>query len=125
MGDLRETFRMRKTSIAENWSAVEELRTVISRVGEERRTLESQLAKVFLLTNTLDIEMLRPSLTIFGTVPQSSRYKLYKKTLFITAHPQLMEDRSAMAKSVEEQGLRMVHLEKEGRQLEREVWGWG
>ena len=35
-----------------------------------------------------------------------------------------MEDRSAMAKSVEEQGLRMVHLEKEGRQLEREVWGW-
>ena len=33
-----------------------------------------------------------------------------------------MEDRSAMARSVEEQGLRMVHLEKEGRQLEREVW---
>ena len=26
-----------------------------------------------------------------------------------------------MAKSVEEQGLRMVHLEREGRQLEREV----
>ena len=71
---------MRKTSIAENWSAVEELRTVISRVGEERRTLESQLAKVFLLTNTLDIKMLRPSLTIFGTVPRS-RYKLYKKIL--------------------------------------------
>ena len=39
---------MRKTSIAENWSAVEELRTVISRVGEERRTLETQLAKVFI-----------------------------------------------------------------------------
>ena len=37
---------MRKTSIAENWSAVEELRIVISRVGEERRTLEAQLAKV-------------------------------------------------------------------------------
>ena len=72
---------MRKTSIAENWSAVEELRTVISRVGEERRTLETQLAKVFLLTNTLDIKMLRPSLTIFGTVPQSSLYKLYKKIL--------------------------------------------
>ena len=34
---------------------------------------------------------------------------------------QLMENRSAMARSVEEQGLRMVHLEKEGRQLEREV----
>ena len=46
MGDLRETFRMRKTSIAENWSAVEELRMVISRVGEERRTLEAQLGKV-------------------------------------------------------------------------------
>ena len=46
MGDLRETFRMRKTSIAENWSAVEELRLVISRVGEERRTLEAQLGKV-------------------------------------------------------------------------------
>ena len=37
---------MRKTSIAENWSAVEELRMVISRVGEERRTLEAQLGKV-------------------------------------------------------------------------------
>ena len=46
MGHLRETFRMRKTSIAENWSAVEELRMVISRVGEERRTLEAQLGKV-------------------------------------------------------------------------------
>ena len=32
-----------------------------------------------------------------------------------------MEERSVMAKSVEEQGLRMVHLEREGRQLEREV----
>ena len=40
---------MRKTSIAENWSAVEELRMVISRVGEERRTLEAQLGKVIIL----------------------------------------------------------------------------
>mgnify|MGYP001181985092 CR=1 FL=1 len=39
----------------------------------------------------------------------------------IQKQSQLMEDRSSMARSVEEQGLRMVHLEKEGRQLEREV----
>ena len=32
MGQLRDTFRMRKTSIAENWTAVEELRTVIARL---------------------------------------------------------------------------------------------
>lgn len=119
---------MRKTSIAENWSAVEELRTVISRVGEERRTLETQLAKVFLLTNTLDIEMLRPSLTnmmIFGCIYHKvPAISFIRKPFLLPLTPQLMEDRSAMAKSVEEQGLRMVHLEKEGRQLEREVWGW-
>ena len=95
---------MRKTSIAENWSAVEELRMVISRVGEERRTLEAQLGKVNW-----------KHFPIFGGTVNIMENSLIQK------QSQLMEDRSAMARSVEEQGLRMVHLEKEGRQLEREV----
>ena len=71
----------------------------VFRVGEERRTLEAQLAKV---TNT------------------HTQTQIKSKTCSCVAL-QLMEERSVMAKSVEEQGLRMVHLEREGRQLEREV----
>ena len=72
---------------------------LVFRVGEERRTLEAQLAKV---TNT------------------HTQTQIKSKTCSCVAL-QLMEERSVMAKSVEEQGLRMVHLEREGRQLEREV----
>ena len=72
---------------------------IVVRVGEERRTLEAQLAKV---TNT------------------HTQTQIKSKTCSCVAL-QLMEERSVMAKSVEEQGLRMVHLEREGRQLEREV----
>ena len=121
---------MRKTSIAENWSAVEELRMVISRVGEERRTLEAQLGKVkpSWITSTMFLKQQTSLILDCGMEPllrKTLKYikiplEIFEKLNSTT--PQLMEDRSAMARSVEEQGLRMVHLEKEGRQLEREVW---
>ena len=122
---------MRKTSIAENWSAVEELRMVISRVGEERRTLEAQLGKVkpSWITPTKFLKQRTSPILDCGMEPLLRKTLKYQNSLEIfeklnSTTPQLMEDRSAMARSVEEQGLRMVHLEKEGRQLEREVCGW-
>ena len=63
---------MRKTSIAENWSAVEELRMVISRVGEERRTLEAQLGKV--------INPQPPHVTLINTPIEYEKLDLLEST---------------------------------------------
>ena len=75
---LRRTFASRKTSIAENWSEVEELRRSIGRVGEERQSLELQLE-------------------------------------------QILEERGAMGREIDEREQRLGELEGGGRRLELEA----
>ena len=75
---LRQTFASRKTSIAENWSEVEELRRSIGRVGEERQSLELQLE-------------------------------------------QILDERGAMGRQIQEKEQRLGELEGAGRRLELEA----